>query len=178
VITTDQASIRRILKSVVPVTAGAQALSFVSSLALANVLGATQATDAYFLGLSVPMITFGILLAAVRLGALPTLTEWRARHADGFTGLSSELFTGVTLAALLISVVATVIALIAMPAAISGSSGKLLHLTRIALVELAPLGVLGAMIGILGAILAACGSFVPAAAILALEPVAKTLFVV
>ena len=173
----ERASLRKILTGVVPVTIVAQALSFASSLALANVLGATVATDAYFLGLSVPMIAFGILLAAVRLGALPTLTEWRAKGDEGFNRLSSELFTGVSGGALLITIVTTAVAMVALPAAVAEPGTNLAELTRTTLLELAPLGVLGAMVGILGAILAAGGSFVPAAGVLALEPLAKTVFV-
>jgi putative peptidoglycan lipid II flippase len=173
----ERASIKRIMAGVVPVTLATQVLSFVSSLALANVLGATTGTDAYFLGLSVPMITFGILQAALRLGAIPALTERQTRAPGSFSEASSELFTAVAVGAAITSVLTSAVAAFVLPLAVSGSSEHLADLTRTTVIALAPLGLLGGLVGVLGAILAARGSFLPAAAAFGLEPIAKTLFV-
>src|SRR4051812_35072776 len=172
----NQPSIRRIMAGVIPITLATQVLSFGSSLALAHVFGATTATDAYFLGLSIPMITFGILQAALRLGAIPALTERHTKEPASFSRQSSELFTSVTIGAGLLSLITTGIAVFALPSALSDP--HLADLTRTTILELAPLGLLGALGGVLGAILAVRMSFLPAAAVLALEPIAKTLFVV
>src|SRR4051794_19854517 len=171
----NQPSVRRIMAGVIPVTILTQVLSFGSSLALAHVFGATIATDAYFLGLSIPMITFGILQAALRLGAIPALTERHARQPGSFSRQSSELFTSVAVGATLLSVITTAVAVVVLPSALSDP--HLADLTRTTIIELAPLGLLGALGGVLGAILAVRMSFLPAAAVLGLEPIAKTLFV-
>jgi putative peptidoglycan lipid II flippase len=170
-------SMGRIMAGVIPVTLLTQALSFVSSLALANVLGATVETDAYFLGLSVPVITFGILQAALRLGAIPFLTERQTRDPDSFSDASSELFTAVTIGAAITAILTSAVAAVLLPLAVSGSSERLADATRTTVLELAPLGLLGALVGVLGAILAARGSFVPAAAAFGLEPIVKTILV-
>ena len=163
------------MAGVIPVTMAAQALSFLSSLVLATILGATVGTDAYFLGLSIPMITFGLLLAAVRLGATPALTERFTKERATFARASSEVFTGVAVAAVALSAVTTGLAALVMPAIVSGQ--ELADLTRTTILALAPLGLLGALVGVMGAILAAQGSFVPAAAVLGIEPAAKTALV-
>src|SRR3954466_14950209 len=114
----EQRSVRRIMAGVVPVTLLTQVLSFGSSLALAHVFGATTGTDAYFLGLSVPMITFGILQAALRLGAIPALTERPTRDPASFSAASSELFSAVAVGALVASLATSAIAAFALPLAV------------------------------------------------------------
>jgi putative peptidoglycan lipid II flippase len=170
-------SVKRIMAAVVPVTMLTQVLSFFSSLALAHVLGATAETDAYFLALSIPMITFGVLQAALRLGAIPALTRRNVSDPGSFSQVSSELFTAVAIAAAVASVLTTAIAAFVLPLAVSGSDGNLANLTRTAVIELAPLGLFGALVGVLSAIVAVRGSFTAAAAILGLEPIVKTALV-
>jgi putative peptidoglycan lipid II flippase len=166
-------SLRKTMSQVMPVTFAAQICAFGASLALANVLGANVETDAYFLALSVPLTTYGILLAGVRLGAIPALTD-RSRDGDAsFSRSASEMVTGTALVALVLSVLLTAATLLAIPA-----DHGLAAETRIAVIELAPLGVLGALAGALGAILATRESFIPAAAVLAFDPIARTILVV
>jgi putative peptidoglycan lipid II flippase len=170
-------SLRRVIAGVIPVTIVAQLASFGASLALAHVLGATVATDAYFLGLSVPLTIYGILLAGVRLGAIPSLTERKVAEPAEFNRVSSEIVTSTAVAAGLLSALITLVTVVSLPAAISHGGDELVSMTRTTVVELAPLGVLGALVGVIGAVLAAWGSFVPAAAVMALDPVARTILV-
>jgi len=164
----------RVLSGLVPINLGVQACSFVSSIALARVLGASASTDAYFVGLSVPVLVYTILLAALRLGAIPALTARTV--ADGRASLgraSSELVSAVVVAAAGLSVAVTVVAAVALPPLLGGGAA---HATRLTIVELAPLGVLGAATGAVGATLAAVGVFWPSVAVMALEPIAKAIF--
>lgn len=166
-------SLRRTMSKVMPVTFAAQLCTFAASLALANILGATLKTDAYFLALSVPMTTYGILLAGVRLGAIPALTDRNDEDEETFARSASEMVTTAAVLALVLSAILTVGTLLAIPTA-HGLATE----TRVAVLELAPLGVLGALVGAMGAVLAARESFVPAAAVLALDPLVRTILVV
>ena len=47
-------------------TLAAQLIGFGSSIAIARVLGATRATDAYYLALSIPMLVYSIFLTTAR----------------------------------------------------------------------------------------------------------------
>jgi putative peptidoglycan lipid II flippase len=169
-------SLRRIMTGLVPVSLAVQVLSFASSVALARVLGASTATDAYYLGLAVPALSYGILLAALRLGAIPALTDVAASSGnEGLDRAGGELFSGVLSASVVLTIVVTSIVEMALPLIVGGD---LLHMTRVTLLELAPYGVLGAATGVLGAVLAVRGVFMPAVAVLALEPIVKTVLTV
>lgn len=108
-------SLSRVIAGMVPVNLGVQALSFASSIALALVLGASAATDAYYLGLSIPVIVSGILLAGVRLGAIPLLTERRTEGNEGFAEGCRELLSAVLWASIVLSAVATGVTIVALP---------------------------------------------------------------
>lgn len=162
----------------VPVNLGVQALSFASSIALALVLGASAATDAYYLGLSIPVIVSGILLAGVRLGAIPLLTERRTEGNEGFAEGCRELLSAVLWASIVLSAVATGVTIVALPLVIGAASETVVPLARLIVLELAPLGVSGAIIGALGAILAVQGKFVPTVAVMGFEPLLKTVLVI
>jgi putative peptidoglycan lipid II flippase len=165
--------LRRVMAGLVPVSLLVQACSFVSSIALARVLGASNATDAYYLGLSVPVLAYGILLAALRLGAIPALTD---SVADGeeLDRAGSELFSGVLVASVCLIIVVTALTEAALPVVL-GDDGRLVSLTRLTVLELSPLGVLGALSGVLSAILAVRRVFALPIAVMAFEPVLKTL---
>lgn len=154
----------------------AQGCGFASSIAIAHVLGASHATDAYFLGLSVPLLVYGAFVAAARLGAIPALTDEAARGESAFTRASSELASATLVVALLLSVVAAAIALTVLPLTIGNAS--LIAPTRVKVLELAPLGVLGAMMGSLGAILAVRNRFAAAAIVLAFDPILRIVLLV
>src|SRR5689334_12154561 len=84
--------LKRTIASLAPASLLLQLVSFISSVVLATRLGATTATDAYYLALSVPVVAYGILTAAVRLGAIPALTRVaQTRSADEFRMASEEL---------------------------------------------------------------------------------------
>jgi putative peptidoglycan lipid II flippase len=166
-------NLRRVLTGLLPISLGVQAASFVSSVALARVLGASASTDAYFLGLSVPVLVYAILLAGVRLGAIPALTEATTEKA-GFARVGSELVSAVLFASVALSVAVTAAAVLVLPLFLPGEA-DLASLTRLAIVELAPLGVLGAMTGAFGALLAVRRIFAPQVAVMAIEPLVKTV---
>jgi putative peptidoglycan lipid II flippase len=65
-----------------------------------------------------------------------------------------------------------VIAAAVMPTLVDGPTGST---ARLVVVELAPLGVLGAVTGSLGAVLAVGGRFAPAVAVMTIEPVLKSV---
>ncbi len=163
-------SLRRTLTGLAPVSLVVQLASFGSSIALAVVLGATVETDAYYLALAVPSVTSGVLMAAIRLGAIPALTEIRGAGEAAFARAAGELVTSVFLLALGATVLVTSIMAFVLPAAVDP---ELAGRTRLALVELAPYAVFGAVAGALGAVLAVQGSFAAPVAALALEPLAK-----
>jgi putative peptidoglycan lipid II flippase len=150
-----------------------QASSLVSSIALAWVLGAGTGTDAYFLGLSIPVLVYGVLLVAVRSGAIGPLTDLLGEER-AFERASSQLVSAILAASAVCSLVLTAAAVAALPALVGGSH-HLAFLTRVTILELAPLGVLGALTGALGAVLAVRGVFAPQVAVLAFEPVLKTV---
>src|SRR6516225_7981801 len=65
-------------------TLATQLIGFGSSIAVARVLGATSATDAYYLGLSVPMLVYGIFLTTSRQCAIPALTDEAGASRSSF----------------------------------------------------------------------------------------------
>jgi putative peptidoglycan lipid II flippase len=157
-----------------PWNLGVQAASFISSIALAWVLGAGTATDAYFVGLSVPVFVYSVLLVAVRSGAITPLTERLQRDDDAFSDASSQIVSATAVASLACSFLLTAAAALVLPALIGGSE-HFTFLMRITILELAPLGVLGAVTGSLGAVLAVRRIFAPQVAVMAIEPVLKTI---
>jgi putative peptidoglycan lipid II flippase len=158
------------------VTLAVQVLSFASSIALAQTLGASDETDAYYLALSVPVIVYAVLLAAIRLGAIPALTRVDREASQDLGQASSAIVTMTLLSALALTAVTTALAAWLLPAAITGSA-HLESRTRLFIVELAPFAVSGALVGVLGAILAVRDRFVAAAAVMAFEPAIKTVLV-
>jgi putative peptidoglycan lipid II flippase len=158
-----------------PVSIAVQACSFASSIALARVLGASVHTDAYYLGLSVPALTYGVLLAALRLGAIPALTETEAEGGRGaFGARAGELVSAVLVGSACLAVVVTALTEAVLPLVLGGDA-RLVSLTRVTVLELAPLGVLGALTGALSAVLAVRRVFALPIAIMALEPILKTV---
>jgi putative peptidoglycan lipid II flippase len=151
-----------------------QVLSFGSSIALATQLGATTETDAYYLALSVPVVTYGILLAAVQLGAIPVLTRAEHRSREEFLSGCNQVVSATVVGATVIAVVVTGVMVALLPA-LSGGSGLLKSHTREFMLELSPYAVTGAMIGVLGGILAVRGRFVVMTVFLGIEPVLKTI---
>lgn len=167
-------SLGRVIGRLAPVSAAVQALSLLSSVVLAHVLGASAETDAYFIGLSAPVLVYAVVLAGVRLGAVPALTE--VASASGRTELArvgGQLVSAVVAAAALLSIVVTAAAYTLVPLLLA-SDPELIDTSRTTALELAPLGVFGALTGVLGAILAVRGVFAPALAAMAFEPLLKT----
>ena len=162
------------MRGVVPVSLGVQVLSLASSVVLARVLGATTATDAYYLGLSVPVFVYGALVGALRQAAIPALTSV-SDSSVALTAASGELMRGVTA----VATVATVLAVGASEAALPlVAHGQLLSETRLILLELTPYGILGALTGVLSAILAVRGSFLLPVAVVGLESIVKVVLMV
>jgi putative peptidoglycan lipid II flippase len=167
-------TLRRIMPRVMLATVGVQVCSFASSVALARILGANTGTDAYFLGLSVPTIVYGILLGAVRSGSIPALTELSLASDEAFGRASSELISAVLLVASVLAIAVTAVTALTLPLIIGG--GQLGSMTRETVIELAPLGLMGAMTGVLGGVLAVRGIFVATTAVMAFEPIFKIAF--
>jgi putative peptidoglycan lipid II flippase len=173
----DQSLTRRLMR-IAPASILVQVFSFGSSIALATQLGATGATDAYYLALSVPAVAYAVLLAALRLGGIPTLTRiQRASPSVDFPTACNELVTATAVAASVFTIVVTAVMAVVLPAA-AGASPYVASLTRQFIIELAPYAVTGALLGALGAILAVQGRFVMATLVLAAEPILKTVLVV
>lgn len=155
-----------------------QVLSFGSSIALATRLGATTQTDAYYLALSIPGLAYGILIAALRLGVIPSLTTiGHGGPPDRFARSCDELMSATLVLATAFGALLALVSILSVPAITAGSA-HLTSLTRQYIVELSPYTVTGALLGVLGAILAVRGKFVAATAVLAFEPVLKSLLVI
>lgn len=148
-----------------------QVCSFASSIAIARVLGAKGSTDAYFLGLSVPMYVYGIFLGALRLSGIPALTEEAATGSDDFNRGASELMSLTVATTVLLSLLAAAIVIALLPLMLSDPG--LVGPARLDALALAPLGVLGAMMGGLGAILGVRNRFGAAAIVLAIDPLLR-----
>jgi putative peptidoglycan lipid II flippase len=149
----------------------AQMCGFASSIAIAHLLGANHSTDAYFLGLSVPMLVYGVFLAAVRQGAIPALTEQVAGSPEAFAKASSELVSTTIVATTMLSLVATGLAIGLLPLTIGNAS--LASSAQMNALELTPIGVFGATIAALAAILAVRNRFAAAAIVLAFDPLLR-----
>jgi putative peptidoglycan lipid II flippase len=155
-----------------PWSLAVQVASLASSIALAQVLGAGTGTDAYFVGLSIPLFVYGVLLTAVRSGAVPPLTEL-ASSDRAFGRASSQIVSAIAAASFLCSLLLSAAAVLILPPLLGGSE-HFEFLTRITILELAPLGVLGSLTGALGAVLAVRRVFAPQVAVMAIEPLLKT----
>ena len=167
------------MSSIVPATLLVGVLSFGSSMALATQLGATNETDAYYIALSVPTLAYGVLVAALRLGAIPVMTQIDVSESiEQFSTACNQLVSATFVGAVALSAVSTAVMMIVLPTvAEAGASEELASLTRLYLFELSPYAVTGALLGVLGAILAVRGSFVAAVMVLAFEPALKTILV-
>lgn len=173
----QQGSLFRALARVAPATLIVTLLGFGSSVLVARRLGATTMTDAYYLAFSVATFGYVVLLAALRQGAIPKLTEVnQGAPGETFSLGCSELFSATLVAATVISVVGTLIMLMVIPVAARGST-HLVSLTREYLIELAPYAVSGATVGLLAAILAVNGMFALPALLLGCETVLKAALV-
>ncbi len=149
----------------------AQACGFASSIVIARVLGASHSTDAYFLGLSVPLLVYGAFLAAVRQGGIPILTSEAAAGEAAFVDASSELVSATLVVSIVVALVAAAIAIILLPLTIGNAS--LIGAARLDILELTPLAVFGAMIGAMATVLAVRNRFAGAALVLALDPILR-----
>lgn len=165
----------RVLLGLLPWNLAVQAASFGSSIALAWVLGAGAGTDAYFVGLSVPVFVYSVLLVAVRSGAISPLTELLRRGGAEFDRAASQLVSAMAVASFVCSLALTAAAVLGLPPLLGGGA-HFAYLARITIVELAPLGVFGALTGVFGALLAVRGIFAPQVAVMAIEPALKTAF--
>jgi putative peptidoglycan lipid II flippase len=153
-------------------------LGFASSVALATQLGATTATDAYYLAISVPFFAYAVLLAAIRQGSIPLLTRFAAKEsAEGFSAACSELVSAVIAAVTLLSLALTAVMLLVLPT-LAGGNAHLASLTREYMIELLPYATTGAILGVFGAILAVRGEFVLPALVLGCEPLLKCALVI
>lgn len=163
----------RIAMRVSVATIFAQACGFVSSIAIAHLLGANNSTDAYFLALSVPMLVYGTFLAGVRQGAIPALTPESGLGPKAFAKAGSELVSTTIAVTVLLSLVATAVAIAILSLTIGNPA--LLARARVDAVALTPLGPLGATIASLAAILAVRDRFTAAAIVLAFDPLTRIL---
>jgi putative peptidoglycan lipid II flippase len=170
-------SLHRIIGGIAPVMVIVQAVGLLFSIALARILGSSTGTDAYFLALSVPAGVSMVMLAALRQGATPPMTESLARSEEEFAHAGSQLLSSVALLSAVLAALATTITWLGAPLAVGDGSPHFLRLVRADLIALAPLPVLGALTGALGAIQMVRGRVVPAVAVLGLEPAAKTVAV-
>lgn len=171
---TSQVSLRRVVARVAPVTIAVQACSFASSIALATYLGASYQTDAYYLALSIPVLTYGILLGGIRVGAIPALNDESRRNDErAFASACSELMAGVVLGAACLAIAAVIITFCFLPLLSAHTDPRTISLARSLVLVLTPLTILGAAVGALGAIHTVRRSYVAPAAVLACEPIVK-----
>lgn len=174
---TDRGGLRRALATVAPATLTVTLLSFASSVVVARRLGATTMTDAYYLAFSVATFGYLVLLAALRQGAIPKLTQMmQGNSGESFSLGCSELLSATLVTATVISVIVTGIMLAVIPVAAAGPD-HFVGLTRQYLVELTPYAVSGAVQGTLAAILAVNGMFAWPALLVGCEAVLKALLV-
>jgi len=173
---TNRRGFGRVLFRVSILTMVAQGFGFASSVVMAHVLGAKTSTDAYYLGLSAPMLVYGVFLAGARQGGIPTLTSETASGRISFARASGELLSATLAASIVIALIATAIAVGVMGLTVGNPS--LLAAARLDAIELAPLGVFGAMIGALASVLAVRNRFAAAALVLGLDPMLRVVLLV
>src|SRR5262249_22696318 len=174
---TRERSLGRIVAGLVPFNIASQAASFAAWIAFAHVLGASTHTDAYLLAFCVPAIVYSILLVGVNSGAIPSLTQESARGEAAESRAANTLIAAALVGSAALTTVVTIIAVAATPLVV-GSNGRLLSDTRLMIVELSPLGVLGAITGVLSALLSVRGKFAPAVAVTAFDPILRTILVI
>jgi len=148
-----------------------QVFSFVSSILIARMLGATHSTDAYFLGYSVPIFVSTVLLTAVRAGAVPALTEQAGRNDRAFVTASSELISITLISTVLLSLLTTAVAVALLPLTV-GNPHLVGPAQRDAL-ALTPLGPFGALVAALAGILAVRNHFAAAALVVGFDPILR-----
>jgi putative peptidoglycan lipid II flippase len=171
-------SLRRVIAGVLPATLAVQLCSFASAIAVATVLGASTATDAYYLALSIPLLVYGILLSGLRSGAIPELTDQLRAGPELFAKAVGQLLSAVLILSLVLTCVGTGLALLVLPQLAGEVSAGLISSARSMVVSLAPIGVIGALAGALGALLTVRGRPVSPVAVLAFDPLLRTLFVI
>jgi len=171
-------SLRGVIAGVVPATLVVQFCGFASAIAVATVLGASTATDAYYLALSIPLLVYGVLLAGLRSGAIPELTQQLRGGRELFAQAAGQLLSVVLILALVLTCIATGLALLVLPQLAGDASAALVTSSRSMVVSLAPVGVIGALIGALGPLLTVRGRPVAPVTVLAFDPLLRTLFVV
>ena len=171
-------SLRRVMAGILPATLAVQLCSFASAIAVATVLGASTATDAYYLALSIPLLVYGILLSGLRSGAIPELTDQLRGGEAPFTRAAGQLLSAVLILSLVLTCVGTGLALLVLPQLAGDASAALVSSARSMVVSLAPIGVIGALAGALGALLTVRGRPVSPVAVLAFDPLLRTLFVI
>jgi putative peptidoglycan lipid II flippase len=156
-------------------TLAAQAISFGSSIAIARILGATRATDAYYLALSIPMLVYSIFLSTVGQCGIPKLTEEATASRSAFVEASSQLISATLIVSIIISALAAAAAVPLFPVI---SSPSIVSLAQAKVIELAPLGLLGAMTGAMASVLAVRNRFAAAALVPALDPLLRIVLLV
>ncbi|MEI7559848.1 MAG: lipid II flippase MurJ [Actinomycetes bacterium] len=163
--------------SLLPLTIVAQAAGLIASIVLARQLGATRDTDAFFLALLVPSITSAVIAAGLRQGGVPGLTE--ELNAGGnaqFERSTSALLTAVVIVSLILGAITAAIAIGVMNVSLTDwptiYSQRACWYTAI----LSPYTAGAAAIGTLCAALAVKGSFRAAVAVLSIEPIVRTIF--
>lgn len=167
----------RTVSRLIPITLAVQVCGFAASVTIASLLGATYATDAYFLALSVPIAVYGVLVGTLKVGVIPALTELDVNEPEDFDKASSQLLSVVFALAVTIALVSTVIAILALPHFASGSDPRFAPLARELLAELAPLAVTGALVGVLSAVLSVRGRFAATIGVLAFDPLLRIVLV-
>jgi putative peptidoglycan lipid II flippase len=173
---TAETKLARVFAGLLPLNIAVQAVSFAAWVAFAHVLGAGTKTDAYLLGLSVPVLVYGLLLTAIRVGAIPGLTEKIAEGDVAGHRAANDLYAAVVAVSAVLGVVASGLAVAGAPFVLRSDS-DLLWTTRLTILELTPLAVLGAMTGVLSAILAVRRRFAPAVAVMVFDPIFRLCFV-
>lgn len=176
---TEAGGLRRTIAGVIPVTAATQVLGFASSVVMAEYLGATRDTDAYYLALLLPGLASGVIVAALRQGAIPALTE-AGRNDEGpaFSETVSALVIAVSAIALVLAIALAAVGFAGFSLAAPDWPAKYLDRVVFYSLLLVPFTVGAAAQGAMTAALAVRGSFRIAIAIYGFESVAKILFVV
>jgi putative peptidoglycan lipid II flippase len=170
-------NLARILAKVGSATIFVQIAGFAASVALAREFGAVPATDAFFVAQSIPLFVAGVLLAAIRLGGIPTLTKKEGAPLD-LAEAANELVSAAGAAAAALSLVVTGAAIALMPVLIGGAGAETESLARVIALELAPLPILMSMIAALSALLAVLGRYSIAVLALAIDPLMRALFTI
>jgi putative peptidoglycan lipid II flippase len=170
-----ETKLTRVFATLFPINIAVQVVSFAAWVAFAHFLGASTSTDGYLIGFSVPVFVYGVLLTAIRSGAIPGLVEEASAGASAARA-ADELVAASLAASAVLGVLVTGIAFAAVPLFLP-SDAHLLSVTRLTIVELSPLTVLGAMTGVLAALLAVQQSFAPAVAVMVFDPLFRVVLI-